>query len=340
VVGAVALGAAWAQPAGTVEVAPAAVDFGAVEVGDAATATVTVRAVGGPVEYNHAEVTAPAFTVDESACAGLVLADGESCPLVVTFRPAEVGDAAAGLSVAVVGDARTVALTATAFDVAGPSSTDTSALPTTETTGTPPPPTSEPETLDECDARALDARVTYQPAREMRVGDQEEVVVVATIGDQGTTSLPGGGSSTVVPSPLTCQVRARLVGTDFTIAPDDWTTKSFQGSDSVRWLWTVTPERAGDTLALILEVQGLRFDDRAGTFVEAGGAFETTAEIRVRSTPASLASRVNGLLTHPVGATVAGAAVLGAAGWGAKRVQRARAASSARPRPGGAGSRT
>ncbi|HEX9995424.1 MAG TPA: hypothetical protein VGB14_21075, partial [Acidimicrobiales bacterium] len=62
VVGAVALGAAWAQPAGTVEVAPAAVDFGAVEVGDAATATVTVRAVGGPVEYDHAEVTAPAFT--------------------------------------------------------------------------------------------------------------------------------------------------------------------------------------------------------------------------------------------------------------------------------------
>lgn len=356
VLGGVLLAALAPGPAGavgTVTLDPVDYDFGLVRVGDGASATFTVRAEGDAVTYNGATVPDPPFAVDESGCAGRVLAAGMTCSRVVAFRPIAPGDAGGSLTVSSDGGTATATLAGTGTtgvpgppppsQTVPPSSTETTgtttspSTSTTSTTSSPStsPPTSTPETRDECDARAREAEITYQPVREMQVGEQEEVAVLATIGaGVSTTTLPGGGSTTVVPAPLTCQVRARLVGNDFTISPADWTEKSFEGSAAVRWLWSVTPNRSGGPLSLILEVQGLRFDTEAGVFVPAGNAFETTAEIRVTSSAPSFGSRVNGFLTHPVVATVAAAAVVGACGWGFRRVQQRRSASSSRRRPG------
>ncbi len=140
----------------------------------------------------------------------------------------------------------------------------------------------------------------------------------------------------MVPQPLRCQVRARLVGNDFTINPQDWQVQSFLGTNQVSWLWLVTPKVVGDDLLLILELQGLRLDDATGTYIPAGQAFQTTAQIEVDSKPKGLLTRINsavsGVVTHPVFALLAstgGLALL--AGWVYRRARGPRAGP---PRPG------
>lgn len=314
-----ALAEATAAP--TVTLSPADLEFPTIPPGSQTTLVLTVTANDGPVSYGSVEASPAAwFAVGADGCAAdPVIPPGGSCQIEVVFTPPEAGPFQG--TVTVFSDAPLVTAALGGEAVEPPPTSSSSSIPPTSTTAAPSTTTTtQPESRDECDTRARYAEVVYQPTREMRVDDEEQVAVVATTGGSPVTSLPGNGSTTVVPQPLRCQVRARLVGNDFTISPSDWTTKSFEGQPQVRWLWSVTPNEAGDDLTLILEVQGLRFDEDAGAYVEAGEAFETTATIEVSSAPKGLASRVNdavsGVAGHPVVVLLAGTGALAlAARW-------------------------
>lgn len=301
--------------AAVVRLDPTEVDFGTVVVGQSEAQTVTVTAEGASIEDINVFVDDP-FEVD-SGCIGVELEPGHSCDIEVRFAPTGPGpvsgtlevDSSIGIESAGVGGIGTTSTSTT------PSTTPSA---TTATTGDDVPPTTAttiPETREECDARAREARISYAEQRQMHVGETEAIVVEATTGEPRETTTSGPGpSTTVVEQPLRCRVRARLVGNDFTIDPEDWQHKSFHDTDEVSWLWSVTPLVTGNNLLLILEVQGLRFDEDADEYVEAGEAFETIAQIEVDSRPRSLVSQVNsavtGVVTHPVVALLASTGAL------------------------------
>jgi hypothetical protein len=302
------------EAAGELELAPDPLDFGEVELGQSKQDAVTVTAVGGPVEDLTFRVDGP-FGVHNS-CAGLELDAGEQCSFEVRFVPTDEGPMSGTLEI--YSETTMASVELRGEGVGSSSTTDgTSATDPPQTTeGTPPttavtPTTVPPETRDECDRRAAEADLHYPPELQMQVGESTVVEASATTGDEPAppTTSGGGVVTTVVQQPLRCQVRARLVGNDFTVNPDDWQNASFLGTDEVHWVWVVTPQRTGDDLLLVLEVQGLRFDPEAGTYVEAGEAFQDTAEIDVQSEPESLWSSLNsgvtGVVTHPVFALLA-----------------------------------
>jgi hypothetical protein len=178
-----------------------------------------------------------------------------------------------------------------------------------------------PETREQCDVRALGARITYEPSIQMQVDESETIEVKATTGTPVETTTSGPPVSTaVVPQPLRCQVRARLVGNDFTINPQDWQAKSFLDTNEVVWSWIATPNVVGDDLPLNVEVQGLAFDAATNAYVPAGREFATTAKIHVDSKPKSVLTRFNsavsGAVTHPVFALLVSTGALAlVAGW-------------------------
>ena len=97
------------------------------------------------------------------------------------------------------------------------------------------PPTSAPvETREECDARALGARITYAPSLEMRVGESSRsspaprsATVQLTVGRR---AIDRGG-----PQRCNAEVRARLPGgEDFTTNPEDWQEASSSGRPTSR----------------------------------------------------------------------------------------------------------
>lgn len=312
-----------APTAGFVRLDREVVAFGPVVVGQSKTETVTVTAVGGPVEDIAASVDDP-FQVD-NGCVGIELEAGDSCNLEIRFAPTETGSVSGNLDVESSTDMESAALEGTGTTS---SSTSTTSANTSTSTSSPPTdsttPTTTPETREECDARALRAQVIYPERLRMRVDTSEALEVKASTRTlQTTPSLPDT-STTVVDQPLRCQVRARLVGNEFTINPNDWRNASFLGTDEVSWLWIVTPKVVGDDLLLILEVQGLRFDADTGTYVEAGEAFQTTAEIEVDSKPKGFLTRFNsavtGVVTHPVFALLASTGLLAlVANWAYRR---------------------
>ena len=176
-------------------------------------------------------------------------------------------------------------------------------------------PLPDAESDEACDARARRARITYFPKQRMVVDTSATIDVTATAGEPGdaTTTVPLGAKN--VPQQLQCAVRARLVGTQFAITPHGWDEKSFLGTFEVHWTWVVTPHEEGKGIPLILEVQGLRFDDRSRAYMPAGREFQTTAVIQVNSEPQGLWTRVNGVIsgvvTHPLFAVLVSTGAIG-----------------------------
>lgn len=83
---------------------PSLIDFGAVNVGEAAAAReVTVENAGeGPLRIGEAALSGPdagAFEMSADGCSGTSLATGRTCTLVVRFRPLAAGGARASLEV-------------------------------------------------------------------------------------------------------------------------------------------------------------------------------------------------------------------------------------------------
>jgi hypothetical protein len=330
----------------TLTLDPPVVDFGETRLGtESDTEVVTLTVSGGTVEDLSVRAEGP-FVVDHDCGA---LADGQTCSIEIRFVPTEEGSAGGQLVVESSTASNTAALEGTATPpfitvpiITGPPTTvqsqttippisvaPTNVPPTNApNTAVPPssiPPTSAPvETREECDARALGARITYAPSLEMRVGESESIAASASIGDGATDSSVAGPSTVVVPQALQCQVRARLLGgEDFTTNPEDWQEASFLGTTDVSWRWVVTPKVVGEGLFLILEVQGLRFDAEAGAYVPAGNPFNEEARIRVDSRPRGVVSRLNdavsGVVTHPLVAFAGAGGLVVLFRWGLQR---------------------
>ncbi len=152
---------------------------------------------------------------------------------------------------------------------------DDGAAATSPTLGTGPPPdeTTEPATSspattalpseqerrerEVCEARARDAVVTYQPTKEMVVGEAELVEAIATSGGAlPPDDLEGGEAAEDRETVLACSVEAELTGVDFEIEPSGPQQGSFLNEATVRWSWTVKPERTGSDLPLQLTIRG------------------------------------------------------------------------------------
>jgi hypothetical protein len=314
----------------TLTLDPPFVDFGETALGTESGAQLVTLTVGGDtVDGISISIEGP-FVVADDDCG--VLTDGEACSIEIRFVPTEAGSASGQLLVE-SGTAHTTAALAgtgrppfvTIPVITGPPTTvpppPTTFPPITGAPPTVPPPTVAPsttgaagtvpstsapvETREACDARALEARITYAPSLEMRVGEPERISASAFIGEGTPDTSPAGPSTVVVPQALQCRVGARLLGgEDFALDPEGWQEKSFLGVSEVAWVWAVTPRQVGDDLFLILEVQGLRFDEEAGVFEPAGEAFNKEARISVDSRPRSIFSQINdaasGVVTHPL----------------------------------------
>jgi hypothetical protein len=290
-----------------------------------------VTAEGGDVTGITVHVGRP-FAVG-NGCSALKL--GHTCTIEVRFAPTDHGAVQADLVVESSAGVESAKLKGTG------ESTVTTPPPTgpAPTTVPPPPTTTPPETREECDVRALGARITYAPTIQMQVDTSETIEVKATTGTPVETTTSGPPDTTaVVSQALRCQVRARLVGNDFTINPQDWQAKSFLGTNEVVWSWIATPNVVGDDLPLNVEVQGLAFDAATSSYLPAGDEFETTANIHVDSKPKSVLTRFNsavsGVVTHPVFALFVSTGALAlVVGW---LIRRFRPNSRSGPPPSGA----
>jgi hypothetical protein len=79
---------------------PESVACGTTPVHTTTTCAVAVRSVGaGPLRISGVELDSKEFAVDASACAGVDVAPGKRCALVVSFTPAWTGDRVADLTV-------------------------------------------------------------------------------------------------------------------------------------------------------------------------------------------------------------------------------------------------
>ena len=79
-------------PAGAINLSPASVDFGPVDVG-IPSAAVTVEATnesGQPVTFTAITVTGP-FSITANGCGPGALAAGQPCPVNVEFTPTQSG---------------------------------------------------------------------------------------------------------------------------------------------------------------------------------------------------------------------------------------------------------
>ncbi len=157
------------------------------------------------------------------------------------------------------------------------------ATPTTVDNGT--PTTTSPPTENECDTQAKRAQLTYQPAKTMKLGETHDVDVVLRLpaASGPPPSIAGNEPTTIVPAPSKCLVRAQLYGNDFRVTPDGWQVASLLDTGTAQWSWQATPTKAGNSLPLTLELQGLLSD---GT--PAGEQFLHDETISVTSIPKSM----------------------------------------------------
>ena len=125
---------------------------------------------------------------------------------------------------------RPIILVAVLLSLAGCDAADNSAGPDiTEPTGSAPA-TTVPVTESDldtalrlCAERADDARLTFQPNKQMTEGQPETVEAVASAsGVRPPGSLAGGEATVTLSVSLACVVEASLVGPDFEIEPEGW----------------------------------------------------------------------------------------------------------------------
>jgi len=299
-------------------VSPGRAAFGEVGVGGRATTEITVTNAGTEsVTIAHVSTRgAPAFSVSRDGCSDRSLEHDSACSVVVAFAPRSAGDVTAVLDVQTDAGSATGELTGTGT---GPRSATTPPrvgvppAPATSTgTTSPPAPTTTPTGGDEpsdttapattalptddasttarqakrdCEARAAQAVVTYQPDKEMVVAVAEPVEVVATAGTAAPpSSLAGGESPTSIPVHLACLVEAELSGPDFDVQPEGWVRESFLATDEIHWTWLVKPTHAGHDLPLRLEIRSLITDPDGGDPTPVGPS-PAIVEIVVKAEP-------------------------------------------------------
>ena len=166
------------------------------------------------------------------------------------------------------------------------------------------------EALRQCAERANDATFTYQPNKQMTVGQPETVEAVAgASGVQPPDSLTGDEPTRTLSVSLACVVEASLVGPDFEIQPEGWQARSFLQSDVIRWVWQVEPERDGDALPLSLRLRAF-VDAPGGGAPIPIGPDDTTVNISVDARPKSFGDRWSEIWSNPFWGSVSGLVIV------------------------------
>ena len=335
------------------EVQPSPLELPETAVGSSSSAVVTLVNVGGgaPV-VEEVDVVGDGFTVEDDDCTDQAIA--ESCTVEVSFAPERSGDSVGTITFHVA--TATISGDLTASASAPPPTIPPATVPPTSGGGaltTVPPPvttrdTTEPDApvetdLQRCEREAEDAEVSFVPSADMVVGQTDEVVVRASVGElEISTGTLGGPSTTIVEVSLHCEVRAVLRGVDFEIDPPDHQEASFLDEATIEWIWQVRPLRAG---ALTLHLEILPVVRTDGTTVPGSPRrFETNIRVDAedRSVFESTTDFFSALVDYPLvkgfGSLAAIAAlVAGWWRWGRGRKsqaarQRRRASASARRR--------
>lgn len=225
------------------------------------------------------------FTVIHDGCTGRPLGQGATCTVTIEFTPTDAGVFNGNLNVKF--DAQPIeTVTFMASTTTGVTSTSqppptdspttiTTAPPDTEPPITTPPvetstppssavPTTTPddatpdERLEQCNARALDALVSFAPAQTMTVGHETAVTVSVAVDDADLPPVLTDGSTpptTIVPAELSCFLNAELSGTNFEIDTPRQSGDFFR-SNVLTWTWRVTPvNTSANTLTLRITPQ-------------------------------------------------------------------------------------
>jgi hypothetical protein len=131
------------------------------------------------------------------------------------------------------------------------------------------------------------ARIIYEGNTSMDLGDSTDVHAAVTL----NTSLPPKEvlprTNAVSGEPglvVTCRLQARLSAPadEFNVDNRDWVENSFLGTDTVRWVWSVTPKLGGDH-TLTVYVRPFVVQRPEGHLTEADLASEeTTLEYTTR----------------------------------------------------------
>jgi len=333
------------------EVQPATLGLPETAVGSSSSAVVTLVNLGrGAPVVEEVDVVGDGFTVEDDDCTDQAVA--ESCTVEVGFEPERSGDSVGTITFHLA--TTTISGDLTASAAAPPPTIPPATAPTSDgALDTVPPPvttrdTTEPDApaetdLQRCEREAGDAEVSFVPSADMVVGQTEEVVVRASVGElEISTGTLGGPSTTIVDVSLHCEVRAVLRGVDFEIDPPDHQEASFLDEATIEWIWQVRPLRAG---ALILHLEILPVVRTDGTTVPGSPRrFETSIRVDAedRSVFESTTDFFSALVDYPLvkgfGSLAAIAAlVAGWWRWGRGRKsqtarQRRRASASARRR--------
>jgi hypothetical protein len=315
------------------EVQPATLELPETDVGSSSSAVVTLVNVGGgaPV-VEEVVVVGDGFTIEEDECTDRAVAD--SCTVEVGFEPERSGDSVGTITFHVATSTFSGDLAASASAPPPTSAGAMATAPPPVTTGDSTEPDAPAETdLQRCEREAGDAEVSFVPSADMVVGQTEEVVVRASVGElEISTGTLGGPSTTIVEVSLHCEVRAVLRGVDFEIDPPDQQEASFLDEATIEWIWQVRPLRAG-ALTLHLEILPVARTD--GTTVPGSPRrFETNIRVDAadRSVFESTTDFFSALVDYPLVkgfGSLAAIAALVAGWWRWGRGRKSQAARSA-----------
>lgn len=319
---------AWASQSSPLEISRRPLAFGEVVVGEAEEIDFDAEnATAGTLSVDRVSSSLSAFRVVDDGCEDRQFDPGESCTVTVEFRPRSAGAAEGDIVLETSAGDVTVPVTGTGVKTSvSSSSTDpssTSSSSTTTTTGRSTTTTSrlsDEERLAECERRAEESRVAYEPELDMRLGETSQVRVRVSLPGSSTTATTIKGTSTTVEiAQLRCVVRAQLRSEDFTINPEDFQEGSFLDRPDIEWTWDVVPESTGQKV-LTLTIQSLT---EVGGREIVGGPRPYTAEIDVDAGPETVGTKVNrwseAVVGHPLVQGLGSLLLLGATAAGAWR---------------------
>lgn len=143
----------------------------------------------------------------------------------------------------------------------------------------------EREQLHQCDRRAEQAQVRYEPSRDMTIGTTEQYLVTASLDTADETTGGDGfsGPTTAAQVPLRCEVQAQLRSTDFDIDPTGFQPGSFLDQPTITWSWDLVPLKVGPDQKLSLEIRSVAVID--GRRIEGAGSrlFSPVINVNVKA---------------------------------------------------------
>lgn len=164
--------------------------------------------------------------------------------------------------------------------------------------------------ISECERRARQAQVVFEPTKTMQVGRVEKFTIRASVaGDP--PQVDGATNTTIEDLIVHCELQAALRGAQFDIDPAGFRVRSFLDGPTVSWTWDVAPKEQGN-LMLTLEVQSL-VRDRTGEVDEF--TTDVLVEAEDRSFMETLNDAIVAFVEHPL---VKGVGLVGLGGAVAK----------------------